>query len=149
MNKDQILTLFERVIVVLNSKTPESWPDGVAYEISYDEKNLNKIQFSLNRCLITLWERSGGSGKKSVSIQFSVGNNFINGNYETPSVFTRWRCPIWRKWKAIRARIMVLHKESRAILAKKELDEQIAIFNSLYYTQFPDDIDNIFFDDKD
>jgi hypothetical protein len=44
---------------------------------------------------------------------------------------------------------MYLHKENKALNLKKELDEQMAVFNSLYYTQFPDDIDDIFFDDED
>jgi hypothetical protein len=149
MNKDQILTLFERVIEIIGSKTPDNWPDGIAYEISYDEKNLNKIQFPLIRCIITLWERSGGNSSKSISIQFSVGSNYINGNYEAPNFLLRWRCPVWRKWKKIKSKVMSLHKESKAITLKKELDEQMAVFNSLYYTQFPDDIDDIFFDDED
>jgi len=149
MNRDQILTLFERVIEVIGSKTPDNWPDGITYEISYDEKNLNKIQFPLKRCIITLWERSGGNSNKSISIQFSVGSNYINVNYEAPNILMRWRCPVWRKWKKIKSNIMSLHKESKAISLKKELDEQMAVFNNLYYTQFPDDIDDIFFDDTE
>jgi hypothetical protein len=146
MKKEHILILLERVEEMLISSTPENWPNGINYEVRYDERIINKMQFTLKRCFITLWESSSGKG---ISLQFSVGSNCINSSYEAPNFFVRWLCPVWRTWKRIKWRLMYLHKQNKKIIAKKELDEQIAVFNNLYYTQFPDDIDDIFLDDED
>lgn len=146
MNKEQILALFDKIQEVLNSKTAENWPDGIFYELPYDEKRISKIQFPLKRCIITIWE---STNHKGLSIQFSVKANFINGAFDAPNVFMRWFCPVWRKWKKIKHQVIELHRQNKQLMAQKELEEQIAVFNELYYTQFPDDIDDILLDDED
>jgi len=75
MKKEHILILLERVEEMLISSTPENWPNGINYEVRYDERIINKMQFTLKRCFITLWESSSGKG---ISLQFSVGSNCIN-----------------------------------------------------------------------
>lgn len=144
MNKQQIIVLLDKVIETLDSQDIDKWPANVHYEISFNEKKISQLDLQLKRCNVCLWEDNGGLG-----IVFKIGINSINNRYKRPNFINRYFCPVWRKWKNVKEKVVFIHKEHKERVAKKQLDEQVEVFNSLYYSQFPDEIDDILLDDDD
>lgn len=142
MEKQQIVTLLDKIIETVDRQKVENWPSNINYEICFNEIKVGKIDLHIKRCHVCVWEMSDGLG-----IVFKVGTNSINRAYDRSNFILTLFCPVWQRWRKLKKKVLAMHKLHRKYTAQKLVNEQVEVFNSLYYSQFPDEIDDILLDD--
>jgi hypothetical protein len=145
MQREQLLMVLGRMISSLEDTNIKKWPGQFNYDLTHHDKKIHRLELITKKCSMCIWCDTNNK----LGIQFKVGNNVINSHYKLPNVFTRWACPVWRTWNTLSKRVIKAHRQSLDIKAEKEVEEQISVFNDLYYFSFPEEIDNILLDEDD
>jgi hypothetical protein len=142
MKKDQLITLLEKIRSHIDSTNLLEWPAGMLYEMRDSGDTLYRIDFSTKRC--TIYVRADLFSRR-MYVKFEVGNNSIESYHKLPMYGFRWTSPIWRRWCKLSTLIAEKGEKAEKVKQDKKNEEQIEIFNNLFYSSFPEDIDDIFF----
>ena len=139
-----MLILLNKVKNIVDGIPIHEWPSNLLINRDFNGK-VSSLEVNLSRCKIFI---SNYSSNNSIRVEFKVGISAIIGTYHV----SRFRAPfskVYRLWKSICKRIEFNNASFHEALVKKQANEQREIFNELYYTQFPEDIDNIILGDDD
>ena len=147
MKKDQLITLLEKIRSHIDNTNLIEWPAGMLYEMRDSSDVLYRIDFSTKRCTIYL---RADLFSRRMHVKFEVGSNHIESFHKLPMYGFRWTSPIWRRWCKLSTLIAEKGEKAEKVKQDKKNEEQIEMFNNLFYSSFPEDIDDIFFKkDKD
>lgn len=142
MKKDQLITLLEKIRSHIDNTNLLEWPAGMLYEMRDSGDVLYRIDFSTKRC--TIYVRADLFSRR-MYVKFEVGNNSIESYHKLPMYGFRWMSPIWRRWRKLSTLIAEKGEKAEKVKQDKKNEEQIEMFNNLFYSSFPEDIDDIFF----
>lgn len=143
VHKDQVNALFNKIDEVVDSiNTQEEWPQNIKCEMLWGSNKVISLNVVIKRCHITIINK-----EDRLYIEFKVGTHYIHGNHHFPGFFKKWLLPgVWRRWRKISNKLLKKHKEYIDNVNNKALEAQRQAFNDMYYTQFPEDIENILLD---
>ena len=144
MKKDQLITLLEKIRGHIDNTNLLEWPApaGILYEMRNNSSVLCRIDFSTKRC--TIYIRVDLFSRK-MYVKFEVGNNSIDSYHKLPVYGFMWTSQIWRLWCKLSKLIAKKGEKAEKVKQDKKNEEQIEMFNNLFYNSFPEDIDDIFF----
>jgi hypothetical protein len=142
MKKDQLLTLLSKIRNHIDHTNLTEWPAGMIYEMRDRGRTLHRIDFNTKRCNIYI--RLDLFNDK-IYVKFEVGNNFIESYHKLPMYGLKWTSLIWRQWRKLSIAIAEKDEKAEKVKQDKKNEEQIEMFNNLFYSSFPEEIDDIFF----
>lgn len=146
MKKEQFLTLLSKMRTSVDNMPLSEWPGSLIIENTHNFSTLLKVELVTSRCTITMWT---DYGVKKLFVRFKVNKNIIESWYPVPPYGLRWTSKVWRKWSSLSETIIKKHKAVEKIKSSKQMEEQIEVFNNLFYNSFPEEIDDILFNKKD
>lgn len=146
MKKEQFITVLNKITASVNNMPISEWPGSLTCECNHSFSSMTKIELATPRCTITMWT---DYAIKKLCVRFKVNNNMIESFYPVPHYGLRWTSKVWRKWASLSKTIINKHKASEKIKSSKQMEEQIEVFNNLFYNSFPEEIDDILFNKND
>ena len=142
MRKEQFLTLLKKIKSTVDDTPVYQWPGNITCEMTSNFSVLSKIEYITTRCSIFIWT---DYSVRKLCVKFRVNNNVIENYYPLPRWGLKWTSPVWRKWIILSKAILSKHKKAEKLKREKFTEEQIEVFNNLFYNSFPEEIDDIFF----
>lgn len=146
MRKEQFLTLLNKIEDTVDQTALTEWPGNITCEMTTSMKSISKIELNTKRCNIFIWLSYAST---HLCVKFKVGSNYIENSYKLPMYSLKWTSPVWRKWCRLAKVIAKKHNKAEKMKHEKKTEEQIEVFNNLFYNSFPEDIDDIFFNKDD
>ena len=137
MTKNQIIKLLSKVIERVDATSVEDWPGNIQCSITSEIRYLS-ISIHSGRAKISFFP----TGDR-IMTTFLAGTQYLETEYTVKNIISRQFCPVWRKWRVLfkKARF----KERANLLMKMEAKKKIQkdAFNTMYYCEFPEDIEDI------
>lgn len=146
MEKEQFLAVLRKVHASVDSMSLSEWPGSLTGEYTTNFSSLLKVELTTPRCTIVMWT---DYSVKKLCITFRVNNNIIQSHYPVPAYGLRWTSKVWRRWISLSKAIIKKHKAVEKMRSSKQMEEQIEVFNNLFYNSFPEEIDDILFNKND
>ena len=143
MKRDNVVALLLKTKDVVASKSIEHWPGDIDIDM-FGGIFTFAIAVNIGRSNIKMSARD-----TRITVIFKVGHHAIESHYPIKNFISRQFCPVWKQWRSLYKEVKQKQKQNMDMVLKKAAIEQEQAFNSLYYSEFPDEIDNIILGDAD
>lgn len=143
MKRDNVVALLLKIREAVAAKSIENWPGDIDAD-TFGSIFMFGIAVSIGRSNIRMSARD-----TNISIMFKVGHHSIESSYPIKNFISRQFCPVWKQWVLLHMEVRAKQKQNKDMISRRTAREQEQAFNNLYYSEFPDEIDNIILGDTD
>jgi hypothetical protein len=133
----EILQLLSKCRGVVKQKSLDTWPDGIEC-CTFGQIEYFSISIKVNRCTISFRT----SDKKIIST-IRVGPQHLECEFPIRGILRRQFCPVWQQWRALFRDVNKKHKDYIERSLQQKMITQRELFNAMFYSEFPEDIEDI------